>query len=92
VTDRAIALAPAPDVLVRHTPMSVVLCTDAVAEPMVLRDTARTIWSAFADGASTEAVAADLARDFQLELAEAEQALAPVVAELRAAGALAPVR
>jgi hypothetical protein len=67
------------------------VCTDRAAEPLVLRDSAAAVWEAFAEGATAAGAAGALATRFGLDAVDARDAIAGVVDELCAVGALVAV-
>ena len=84
-------LAWAPDVLARRTPRSVLLCTEAVPEPLALRDSAVMVWDEFEDGATTATVVSALAARFGAHDDGAAADIASLIAELCRAGALSEI-
>jgi hypothetical protein len=77
-------------VVVRRAPDAVLVLPldDRAAEPIMLSGTGVAMWEAFARPSSPRAVAATLAREFSTDQDDVARAIAPVVAQLLAAGAL----
>jgi Coenzyme PQQ synthesis protein D (PqqD) len=86
-----VRLVPSPQVLARATPRSVLLCTPAVPDPLVLRDTAVHVWQAFSEGATPASVASEMSQRFGVDEGEATCDLVGIVSTLCEAGALTQV-